>query len=103
MLKAAEKMIAGKANDEDLDFAVDVKMRSLDTPEDINGVRRGIEKRGPRQNNRGRCKATCWKHALRNAIMSGKSDAAEKTNGRGDWIIFKKHRRGSNRPETWPS
>jgi thiol-disulfide isomerase/thioredoxin len=73
MLKAAEKIIAAEKNRDELDFAVDVKMRSLDTPDGIKAFREELEKAGHGKQAKA-VQGYLLQIGLRESIMSGKLD-----------------------------
>ena len=62
MLKAAEKIIAAEGNRDELDFAVDVKMRSLETPGEIKAFAEELKK-SDHEKQAARCKAICCRSA----------------------------------------
>ena len=47
MLKAAEKILADKPDEADLDFAVEVKTHTLDKSDDIAAFSEALKKGGP--------------------------------------------------------
>jgi len=73
MLKAADKMLAAEGNDDDLDFAANVKMRSLDKPEDIAAFSDALTKAGHEKQSRA-VRSHLLQIYLRDAVLSGKPD-----------------------------
>ena len=77
MLKAAEKIITAKENKDELDFAVDVKMRSLDTPGEIKDFAEELKKAGREKQSRA-VQGYLLQIDLRESVMSGKLDVQKK-------------------------
>ena len=74
MLKAAEKMLAGKPSDEELDFAVEVKAHTLDKAEDIAAFSEALKKAGHEKQSRV-ARSYALQISLRNALLNDKSDS----------------------------
>ena len=73
MLKAAEKILADKPGEDELDFAVDVKSHALDKPEDIAAFSEVLKKAGHEKQARAAL-GHSLEIALRIAVLSGKPD-----------------------------
>jgi hypothetical protein len=71
MLKAAEKMLTLKLTDDELNFAVEVKMRSLGTPKDITAFSEALKKQGRKKQSR-MVYGYYLQLGMREALMSGK-------------------------------
>ena len=77
MLQAADKILAAQSGDKDLDFAVDVKMRLLDTTKDIAAFSETLKKAGHEKQSR-TVRSYALQIDLRDAILSGKLDLQRK-------------------------
>jgi thiol-disulfide isomerase/thioredoxin len=77
MLKAAENILAGKPDEVDLDFAVEVKTHTLDKSEDIAAFSEALKKAGHEKQSRA-AQSYALQLSLRNALMSDKSDLLKK-------------------------
>ncbi len=77
MLNAAEKMLAGKPSEEELDFAVEVKSHTLGKSEDIAAFSEALKKAGHEKQARA-ARSYSLQIALRDAVMSDKSDLLKK-------------------------
>ncbi len=77
MLKAAEKILAGKPSEEELDFAVEVKTHTLDKSEDIAAFSDALKKAGHEKQSRS-ARSYGLQISLRNALMSDKPDLLKK-------------------------
>lgn len=77
MLKAAEIMLSAGPNDEDLDFAVEVKLLSLDKPEDIKAFGEELKKAGHEKQARA-AQNYSLESGMHESIRSGKTDLQKK-------------------------
>jgi peroxiredoxin len=77
MLKAAEKILAGKPDDDELDFAVEVKTNLLDKPEDVAAFSEGLKKSGHDRQARA-VLGRSLEIGLRNAVLGDKPELAKK-------------------------
>ena len=77
MLKAAEKILAGKPNDDEFDFAVEVKTNALDNPDDLAALSEALKTSGHETQSRA---VLGWslEIGLRNAVLSDKPDQVKK-------------------------
>ena len=77
MLKAAEKMLAGKPSEEELDFAVEVKTHTLNKSEDIAAFSEALKKAGHEKQSRS-ARSYALQISLHDALMNDKPDLLKK-------------------------
>jgi thiol-disulfide isomerase/thioredoxin len=77
VLKAAEKMLAARTTEEELDFAIDAKLRSLDTSQQIAAFSRQLKAEG-RERQARVAENYALQIGMREALLSGKKDQLEK-------------------------
>jgi thiol-disulfide isomerase/thioredoxin len=73
MIQAADKIIAAKPKDDELDFAVDVKMHFLDKPEEVTAFGEELKKSGHEKQAR-MVRGFLLQLNMREAIISGNKD-----------------------------
>jgi thiol-disulfide isomerase/thioredoxin len=77
MQKAADKILAGKPTEEQLDFAVDVKIHTLDKSEDITAFSQALKKEGHEKQSRA-ARSYELQLSLHNAFMNDNPDLLKK-------------------------
>jgi thiol-disulfide isomerase/thioredoxin len=80
ILKAAEKILADKPSEEELDFAVEVKTHTLDKTEDVAAFSQALKKAGHEKQSK-TAQSYALQMSLRSALLSDKPDLLKKQIG----------------------
>jgi thiol-disulfide isomerase/thioredoxin len=77
MRKAADKILAGKPSEEEMDFAVEVKTHTMDNSDDIAAFAEALKKAGYEKQSRAAL-SYALQTSLKNALMGDKPDLLKK-------------------------